>query len=86
MSACVTYTNSFLSVMNSSAADSVLKHWLVVMKKRAPILMKTQSVLLLTHTHTVTFHLSLSPLSPSLPLSPLSLLPPLSSFFRSFSW
>lgn len=33
-----THTNSFLSMMKSSAADTVLKHWLVVMKKRAPIL------------------------------------------------
>lgn len=34
----VTYTKSFLSRMKSSAADTVLKHWFVVMKKRAPIL------------------------------------------------
>ena len=39
---CVTHMNSFLSVMNSSAADRALKHWLVVMKKRAPILTHTQ--------------------------------------------
>lgn len=29
---------SFLSMMKSSAADTVLKHWFIVMKKRAPIL------------------------------------------------
>lgn len=38
----VTYTKSFLSVMKSSAADTVLKHWFVVMKKRAPILWEEQ--------------------------------------------
>ena len=29
---------SFLSEMKSSAAETLLKHWLVVMKNRAPIL------------------------------------------------
>lgn len=42
LSSCrTTYTNRFLSVMKSSAADTVLKHWLVVMKKSAPILQGT---------------------------------------------
>ncbi len=35
------HTNSFLSVMKSSAEDIELKHWLVVMKKSAPILKHT---------------------------------------------
>ena len=33
-----TYMKSFLSEMKSSAAETLLKHWLVVMKNRAPIL------------------------------------------------
>ncbi len=39
--------NSFLSAMKSSAEETELKHWLVVMKKSAPILKHTH-----THTHT----------------------------------
>lgn len=58
LSSCRTaYTNRFLSVMKSSAADTVLKHWLVVMKKRAPILQGTanqsqvSASLCMTNTH-----------------------------------
>lgn len=59
----ITYTNSFLSMMKSSAADTVLKHWLIVMKKRTPILVERRSktsslslsVALLQHFH-VMFH------------------------------